>query len=68
MTSKDFLGEVLQNLPESRVQEVLDFARFLSFEGDREDWQQFGRKQLALGYGDDEPEYSPDDIKPELAS
>lgn len=68
MTEKDLLEEVLQNLPENRVQEVLDFARFLSFQEDREGWQAFGRKQLARAYGDDEPEYGPEDIKPELAS
>jgi hypothetical protein len=68
MTSKDLLDGVLQNLPENRVQEVLDFARFLSFQENREGWQEFGRKQLARAYGDDEPEYGPDDIKPELQS
>ena len=46
----------------------MDFARFLSFNEDREGWQEFGRKQLARAYGDGEPEYGPDDIKPELES
>jgi hypothetical protein len=47
MTSKDLLDGILQNLPENRVQEVLDFARFLSLQEDREAWQEFGRRQLA---------------------
>jgi hypothetical protein len=66
MTSRDLLEGILQNLPENRVQEVLDFARFLSLQEDREAWQEFGRRQLAHAYGNDEPEYGLDDIKPEL--
>jgi hypothetical protein len=68
MTSKDLVEGVLQTLPENRIREVLDFARFLSFQDDLESWREFGRKQLARGYGDDEPEYGADDIKPGLAS
>ena len=68
MTSRDHLDGLLQALPEHRVQEVLDFARFLSLQEDRVAWQEFGRQQLARAYGDDEPEYGPDDIKPELES
>ena len=68
MTSKDLLEGILQGLPENRLQEVLDFARFLSVQEDREGWQEFGRGQLANAYGDDEPEYSLDDIRPELES
>ena len=66
MTSREHLEGVLQGLPEHRVQEVLDFARFLSSQEDREAWQEFGRRQLARAYGEDEPEYGPQDIKPEL--
>jgi len=65
MTSRENLAGVLQGLPEYRVQEVLDFARFLSSQEDREAWQEFGRQQLARAYGDDEPEYGPNDIKPD---
>ena len=68
MTSKDLLEGILQNLPENRLQEVLDFARFLSFQEDREAWQAFGRRQFARAFGEDEPEYSLEDIKPELES
>jgi hypothetical protein len=68
MTSKDLLAGILQNLPEDRVQEVLDFARFLSLQEDREAWQEFGRRQFSRAYADDEPEYGPSDIKPELQS
>jgi hypothetical protein len=68
MTNRELLEGVLQNLPEDRLQEVLDFARFLSLQEDREAWQEFGRRQLARAFGEDEPEYSLDDIKPELES
>ena len=63
MTVKQALEEVLQQLPESRLGEVVDFARFLSWREECEAWQQFGRSQLAKAYGPDEPEYSLDDIK-----
>ena len=68
MSDRDLLEGVLQDLSESRIQEVLDFARFLSVQEDRQAWQDFGRRQLARAYGDDEPEYTLDDIKPELES
>jgi hypothetical protein len=68
MTSKDLLEGILQSLPESRIQEVLDFARFLSWQEERETWQDFGRAQLAHAYGDDEPEYGLDDVRRELES
>ena len=68
MTSRDNLEGILQTLPEHRVQEVLDFARFLSLQEDRAAWQEFGRRQLSRAYGEDEPEYGTDDIKPELES
>lgn len=64
MSSKQALVELLEQLPEQRVQEILDFARFISVEADREPWAQFGREQLAQAYGPDEPEYTLDDLKP----
>ncbi len=66
MTSRDLLEGILQSLPENRLEEVLDFARFLSLQEDREAWRAFGRGQLARAFGEDEPDYGPDDIKPEL--
>ncbi len=68
MTSRDLLKGILQSLPENRLEEVLDFARFLSLQEDREAWQEFGRRQFSHAFGEDEPEYSLDDIKPELES
>jgi hypothetical protein len=65
MTTRERLEDVLQGLPEYRVQEVLDFAAFLRSQEDREAWREFGRQQLVRAYGDDEPEYGPQDIKAE---
>jgi len=50
------------------VGEVLDFAKFLSAQEEREAWSAVGRKQLAKAYGDDEPEYTEADIRLELDS
>jgi len=68
MASRDLLEGILQSLPENRLREVLDFARFLSIQDDHEDWQEFGRRQLAHAFGEDEPEYGLADIRPELES
>jgi hypothetical protein len=66
VTAKEALEQILVELPENRLSEVLDFARYLNVQGEREAWRQFGKSQLAKAYGQDEPEYSEADIKPEL--
>lgn len=66
MTIKETLDQVLGGLPEGRLQEVLDFARFLNWKEELEPWRQFGQAQLAKAYGPDEPEYNEADLKPEL--
>ncbi len=66
MTAREMLEQVLTELPEDRVGEVLDFARFVSSQEEREAWRQSGRAQLARAYGDDEPDYTEADLKPEL--
>jgi hypothetical protein len=68
MTTREALEEILQGLPEDRVTEVLDFARFLSWQEEREAWRQSGRDQLARAYGPHEPDYTLEDLKPELNS
>jgi hypothetical protein len=65
MSTKETLEEILLALPEHRLHEVLDFARFLTWQDERTAWQHFGRTQLARAYGPDEPEYSLDDVPPE---
>ena len=67
MSTRDALNRVLQSLPEGRVREVLDFAESLKGQGESA-WKRFGQSQLARAYGDDEPEYSLADLKPESVS
>jgi hypothetical protein len=66
VTTKEALEQILVELPENRLSEVVDFARFLSMQGESEAWRQFGRSQLAKAYGSDEPEYNEADVRPEL--
>ncbi len=66
MTTKEALEQILLELPENRLGEVIDFAKFLSTQQECEAWRVFGRAQLAKAYGNDEPNYSEADIKPEL--
>ena len=69
MTTKEKLLKVLDALPEARLGEVLDFARFLYWlerqaKDEAEDWHRFGLDQFAKAYGPDEPEYTEADVKP----
>ena len=69
MTLRERLDLVLAELPEHRLCEVFDFARFLhTLEGQRkeaEEWAQFGLASLARAYAPEEPEYTEADLKPE---
>jgi hypothetical protein len=64
MTTKQALEQVVQDLPEDRLRELLDFARFLSWQEERHLWQQFGRDQFAKASGPDEPDYDEADLEP----
>lgn len=67
MSAREQLNRVLEELPEGRLQEVLNFAESLN--GQEESaLKRFGQAQLARAYGDDEPEYSLADLRPEPAS
>jgi hypothetical protein len=70
MTAKEKLLKVLDNLPELRQYEVLDFARYVLWlekqaKEELEDWTRFGEDQFSKCYGPDEPEYTEADLKPE---
>ncbi len=67
MTTREALDVVLKELPDDRLSQLLDFARYLRSRGETEAWQQFGRSQLARAYGPDEPEYTLDQVKQGLA-
>ncbi|HKB06415.1 MAG TPA: hypothetical protein VKD90_29745 [Gemmataceae bacterium] len=58
MSARQTLIAVLDQLPEEKVRQLLDFATILSWQDERTEWQTFGRKQLARAYGESEPEYT----------
>ncbi len=66
MTIKEALEQIVQELPDSRLSELLDFARFLTWREEQEAWHRFGQSQLARAYGPEEPEYTLDDVRREL--
>jgi hypothetical protein len=68
MTAQEALAEIFVHLPESRQDELLEFAQYLSWREQREAWRDFGREQFAKAYGPDEPLYSADDLLPESQS
>jgi hypothetical protein len=61
MNVKKSLDELLATFPEDQLQEVLDFAQFVTARQEREEWRRFGAQQLARAYGPDEPEYNEED-------
>ncbi|MHB1034600.1 MAG: hypothetical protein ACYC35_04705 [Pirellulales bacterium] len=63
MMTREVIERVLETLPEERLREVLDFARFLGDQEERLQWQQVGREKFAKAYGPDEPEYSEADVR-----
>ena len=65
MTAKQALDALLAELPKERVQQVLDYARFLSWQEEQRDWQEVARAGLARAYGPNEPEYMVDDLRQE---
>ncbi|HEX3316072.1 MAG TPA: hypothetical protein VHR72_14335 [Gemmataceae bacterium] len=64
MTVKECLHKVLDDLPDERLKQVLDFAEFLSWQQERAELSQMALNGLAKAYSDDEPEYTMADIKP----
>ena len=63
MTTRMILSQVLDQLPDDRLDQVLDFVRYLGWQEERREWQQSGRAHFAKAYGDDEPEYSLADLR-----
>jgi hypothetical protein len=68
MDVRTTLEPLLQELPDDRLRQLIDYARFLAWQEERKNWQDFGQSQLAKAYGPDEPEYSLSDIKTQSAS
>jgi hypothetical protein len=57
------LEPLLEGLSQERLRQLIAFARFLAAEDERDEWQSFGKAQLARAYGTDEPDYSELDLK-----
>lgn len=65
MTTREVLTQVVDQLPEQRLQQLLDYARFLTMQEEADALQNFGRRQFARAYADDEPEYDDADLRGE---
>lgn len=65
MTTRQALDTLLTAMPEERLREVLDYARFITAQQDRDEWQRMGRAGLARAYGPEEPEYTENDLQRE---
>jgi hypothetical protein len=63
MTARDVIMQVLTELPDHRVDQLLDYARYLTWQEEHREWQRFGQFQFARAYGDDEPEYTEADLR-----
>jgi len=64
MNTRGDLDPLLETLSDERLRQLIEFARFLVIEQERQEWGQFGQDQFARAYGPDEPEYTAADIKP----
>jgi hypothetical protein len=62
MTAAERLREVVKDLPEETAREVLDFTEFLLARLEDDEWHEFTRRGFAKGFGDNEPEYTLDDV------
>ncbi len=57
------LAKVLAKLPDERLREVFDFARFLALKEEHTMWSSLGAEALAEMYADEEDDYTEADIK-----
>jgi hypothetical protein len=63
MSTRETLTQLLAQLSEDRLAQLLDYAQYLAWTEERQDWQRFGLGQLAHAYGENEPEYTTADLK-----
>jgi hypothetical protein len=71
MNIREALDKVLADLPEARLWEVLDFARYVRWlekeaQEEAAAWSRITPAMAAELWGPDEPEYTEADIKPNL--
>jgi len=65
MSTREILDKVTATLPEERLKQLLDFARFLSLQEEQQEWHQSSQEHFAQAYGATEPDYSEADGTPE---
>jgi len=70
MTFRERLDGVLDSLPDNRLGELYDFARYLRWleqqeKEERAAWSNWGASHLAQLYGPDDDDYSQAESKPE---
>ncbi len=58
------LEPIVDGLSEDRIRQLIDFARFLAMDQDRQESSRFGQEQLARAYDGNEPDYSDADLRP----
>jgi hypothetical protein len=63
MSVRESLEQVLATLPESKLQQLLDYAAFLALSNELGGYQKAGKEQFAKGYGETEPEYTLADVR-----
>ena len=63
MTHKEVVMELLEQMPDELIREVRHDAEFLYANSQHADWADRSLAHLAARYGDDEVEYTTDDLK-----
>ena len=63
MNAREAISQIAGELPDDRVEQLLDYARYLSLRDERSTWQEFGKLQFAKVYGDDEPDHTEADLQ-----
>ncbi len=58
------LTDVLARIAEPDLAHLVEFAEFLAAKAERKEWQDYALARLAQAYGDDEPEYTTNDLLP----
>jgi hypothetical protein len=46
MTTRQVVSQILERLPEHRLQQLLDYALYLQEQDEKAEWQCFGQQQL----------------------
>jgi hypothetical protein len=58
--TRQILDKLLDTLPEERLQQLLDYAQFLSLKEEQQEWTQAGLASLARAYEAEEQGYTED--------